>query len=82
MQLETKKETKDCSNLDKLRELVDQMETQSFGSTPYSHSLHDIQQVISSELKIINNLKKTDSKIKHYETICRNVLAIISSTQI
>jgi hypothetical protein len=82
MQLEIEKETNDCSNLDKLRDLIQQMELQPFASTPYSHSLNEIQKVISSELKIINNLKQSDSKIKHYETICRNVLAIISSAHI
>lgn len=82
MQLEIKKEMNDSSNLDKIRELIQQMELQTFASTPYSHSLNEIQQVISSELKIINNLKQSDSKIKHYEAICRNVLAIISSAHI
>lgn len=68
-------------NLVRLRELVGVLETQedTFG---YEKTLKEVEGIIKEELKIINNLKKTDSKLRHYETICTSILSVISATKL
>ena len=79
MQFETEKETKDCSNLEKLRSLVTQLEQQNQVEPPYTRTLTQIEKVIKEEKKIIGNLKKDESKIKHYEMICSSIMSLISA---
>ena len=72
--------SKDTTNLEKLRDLVDVLETQNQTEPPYTQTISQIEQVVKAEIKIIKNLKRNDTKIKHYETICNSVLALISAT--
>jgi hypothetical protein len=77
MQKETKTTT---SNLEKLRELVDHLEKQQFPDELYSGTLADIKQVIEEEQKVIKNLKRADSKIKHYEIMCNAIMALVTTS--
>lgn len=74
------KETKITTNLEKLRSLVDYLENQEFPGSKYSDALQNIKQVIEDEQKVISNLKRADVKIKHYETICSSIMALITSS--
>ena len=83
MQLETTKGsqmTKDTSNLDKLRALVDVLETQNQEEPQYTKTISTIEKVLKDELKVINKLTRKDVKLKHYEVICSSILALVTST--
>lgn len=67
------------SNLEKLRVLVDHLETQEFPGAGYSGTLSEIKKVIEDEQKVIKNLTRADSKIKHYETICSTIMALVTT---
>lgn len=70
------------SNLERLRVLVDTLESQKNDSKEYTCILNEIEDIIKEERKIISKLKKSDSKIKHYESICASILSVISATKI
>ena len=70
------------SNLERLRVLVDTLESQKNDSKEYTYILNEIEDIIKEERKIIGKLKKSDSKIKHYESICASILSVISATKI
>jgi hypothetical protein len=78
---EVQEETKTTtSNLDKIRELVNHLEQQEFPGENYSGTLTDIKKVIEEEQKVIRNLKRADSKIKHYETMCSAIMALVTAS--
>lgn len=70
------------NNLERLRVLVDTLESQKDDTKEYTCILNEIEGIIKEERKIIGKLKKSDTKIKHYETICASILSVISSTKI
>jgi len=70
------------NNLERLRVLVDILESQKDDTKEYTCILNEIEDIIKEERKIISKLKKSDTKIKHYETICASILSVISSTKI
>ena len=72
-------EIKELSNLQQLKDLVDTLEGQDKISKEYSETLSQIQTLIKEEKKIINKLKRPDAKLKHYESICSGILAIIGT---
>lgn len=76
-------ETEICTtNLEKLRILVDQLDSKNVISEEYHQTLKEIEKVIKDEKKIINKLKKTENKLQHYESICTTILSILSSTKL
>lgn len=76
-------ETEVCStNLEKLRMLVDQLESKNVVSDEYHHTLKEIERVIKDEKKIISKLKKPENKLQHYESICTTILSILSTTKL
>jgi hypothetical protein len=76
-------ETEVCStNLEKLRMLVEELETQNVVSDEYHQTLKEIEKVIKEEKKIISKLKKPENKLQHYETICSTILSILSTTKL
>lgn len=70
------------NNLERLRVLVDTLESQKDDTKEYTCILNEIEGIIKEERKIIGKLKKSDTKIKHYETICASILSVISATKI
>ena len=70
------------NNLERLRILVDTLESQKDDTKEYTCILNEIEGIIKEERKIISKLKKSDTKIKHYETICASILSVISATKI
>jgi hypothetical protein len=64
-------------NLDKLRELINKLDKSDI--ILYGDTLCNIENLIKKEKKIINNLKRSDTKLKHYEDICSGILSIISN---
>ena len=70
------------NNLERLRVLVDILESQKDDTKEYTCILNEIEDIIKEERKIIGKLKKSDTKIKHYETICASILSVISATKI
>ena len=79
--VEETKETEDSkSNLKKLRSLVNELEKHEMYSSKYGGILKEIESAIKDERKIICKLKRSDSKIKHYESICENILTIIGAS--
>lgn len=70
------------NNLERLRVLVDTLESQKDDTKEYTCILNEIEGIIKEERKIISKLKKSDTKIKHYETICASILSVISATKI
>lgn len=79
-QSEVTKKTTQKTNLEQLRDLVEVLETQQRPSDSYDTTLELIQSVINEEQKVINKLKRNDSKIKHYELICSSIMTIIGAT--
>ena len=69
-------------NLEKLRILVNTLESQKIDSKEYTIILNNIEGIINEEREIISKLKKSDVKIKHYETICSTILSVISATKL
>jgi hypothetical protein len=61
-------------NIKRLRELVDELDQDKNHKT-----LNKIETIIKEERVIINKLKRSDVKIKHYETICSSIMALIST---
>ena len=72
-------EIKEQSNLQKLKQLVDELEGHDKVSNEYSNTLRNIATLIKEEKQIISKLKRSDAKLKHYESICSGILAIIGS---
>ena len=70
------------NNLERLRVLVDILESQKDDTKEYTCILNEIEDIIKEERKIISKLKKSDTKIKHYATICASILSVISATKI
>ena len=67
------------SNLEKLKILVEQLENNNVTSDEYRYVLKEIENVIKEEKKVICKLKKSESKLEHYETICASILSLIST---
>lgn len=75
-------ESKLCvSNLDKLKRLVDELETKEEGEG-YQHTLKEIEGVIKYENKIIKSLKKPENKLKHYESVCATILSLLATVKL
>jgi hypothetical protein len=74
--------TENNDNLIKLRALVEELDTQETDTNEYNEILNEIESIIKEERKIISRLKKPDTKLKHYETICASILSVISATKL
>jgi hypothetical protein len=70
------------TNLEKLRLLVDELESQNIVSDDYHKTLKEIEKVIRDEKKVISKLKRPENKLQHYETICSTILSILSTSKI
>ena len=70
------------TNLEKLKSLVDKLEGKSIVSDEYQDTLKNIEKVIKMEKKVIINLKKSETKLQHYEGICNSILSIISTAKV
>ena len=68
------------TNLQKLKILVDELETYELSDKNYSNILSNIVKIIEKERAIISKLVKSDKKINHYEKICSAILSLISKT--
>ena len=68
------------TNLQKLKLLVDELETYELSDKNYSNILSNIVKIIEKERTIISKLVKNDKKINHYEKICSTILSLISKT--
>jgi hypothetical protein len=73
---------KELTNLQQIRKLVDVLEANPQSGTKYTGTLNDIQTVIDDELKIIDGLKQSKAKIRHYESICTAIVGILSKVAI
>lgn len=69
-------------NIIQLRKLVDALDKQDRDSDEYHILLSKISSIIEEEQTIISKLKGNDVKIKHYESICKNILSLISSVKV
>lgn len=70
------------TNLQKLKILVDELESLSDEDKVYSNVLSEIEKIIQKERTIISNLVKSDKKINHYEKICSTILSLIGKNKI
>lgn len=70
------------TNLDRLRDLVDQLEKHDTYGSEYNDTVKEIERIIKEERKVICNLKRSDTKIKHYESICENILTLIGANSL
>jgi hypothetical protein len=61
------------TNLQKLKILVDELESLSDGDKGYTSVLSEIEKI---------NLVKSDKKINHYEKICSTILSLIGKNKI
>jgi hypothetical protein len=68
--------------LNQLRTLVSELESSDENSDNYKDTLQKIESLIKEEITLIEKLKRSDNKVKHYENICTGILTIISSTNI
>ena len=66
-------------NIVQLRKLVEELDNRDQTSDEYHKILKDIQCVINDERAVINKLKRNDVRLQHYETMCKNILSIISA---
>lgn len=69
-------------NITKLRILVDELEVTESNTDDYRQTLHEIEDLIKEEIKLISKMKRPDNKLKHYENICAGILTMISSTKL
>lgn len=67
------------TNLDRLRDLVEQLDKHKTYGTEYNNTVKEIERIIKDERKVICNLKRSDTKIKHYENICESILTLIGA---
>lgn len=67
------------TNLERLRGLVEELERHEKYGSEYSDIVKEIETIIKKERKVICNLKKSDTKIKHYENICESILTLIGA---
>ncbi len=67
------------TNLDRLRDLVEQLDKHKAYGTEYNNTVKEIERIIKDERKVICNLKRSDTKIKHYENICESILTLIGA---
>lgn len=65
-------------NLTRLRKLVSVLDEQDIISDYYGDTLKQIQNIIEDEKCIINDIKDNETKIKHYETVCKSILNLIT----
>jgi len=72
----------ESENIVQLRHLIDELDKQDRMSDEYHKILNSIVQIINEEQNIICGLKGNEIKIKHYESICKNILSIISSVKV
>jgi hypothetical protein len=70
------------TNLEKLRMLVDRLESKNVVSEEYHQTLKEIEKIIKDEKKVISRLKKPENKLQHYETICTSILSILSTAKL
>jgi exonuclease VII small subunit len=78
---ETIEEGVACSeNILRLRELVDKLENDDNSLDESEDTLSEIEKLIKSERSIIKKLKRSDSKLRHYEVICNSILTLISAS--
>lgn len=70
------------TNLQKLKILVDELESLSDEDKVYPNVLSEIEKIIQKERTIISNLVKSDNKINHYEKICSTILSLIGKNKI
>lgn len=76
-------ETEVCStNLQKLKQLVDELDNHHQKSDEYQEIIQSIEKVIRKEKKVISQLIKTENKLAHYENICAAILSIISTAKV
>ena len=77
---QTETETEVCTtNLEKLKRLVDDLDTYHQKSDEYRSNIRNIGNVIKEEKKVINRMVKDENKLAHYENICATILTIIST---
>lgn len=72
----------ESENIMQLKRLIDDLDKQDELSDEYHNTLKEIRSIINSEECVINNLKNPNTKIKHYQNVCKNILSIISTTNI
>jgi len=70
------------ANLERLRDLVEQLEKHEMYGVEYNDTVKEIERIIKEERKVICNLKRSDIKIKHYENICESILTLISANTV
>lgn len=70
------------TNLDRLRDLVEQLEKHEIYGVEYNDTVKEIERIIKEERKVICNLKRSDTKIKHYESICESILTLIGANSL
>ena len=70
------------TNLEKLRNLVKELESNSIISDEYQQILKEIEKTIKDEKKVISRLRKPENKLQHYENICTTILSLLSTTKI
>lgn len=69
------------TNLQKLKILVDELESLDSSEVGYPSLLLEIEKIIEKERTIISNLVKSDRKISHYENICSTILSLINKNK-
>jgi hypothetical protein len=75
-------ESKVCnSNIEKLKLLVSELDKRDSLSEEYQTILKEIEKIIKEEKEIINKLKRSEVKVKHYESICAAILSLIATTK-
>jgi hypothetical protein len=72
----------ESENIIQLRHLIDELDKQDRLSDEYYKILNNIVRIINEEQTVICGLKGNENKIKHYESICKNILSIISSVKV
>ena len=72
----------DSENLKQLKQLVEELDKQDQLSDEYFNTIKEIQSIINKEECIIGKIKEDGTKLKHYQNICKNILNIISTTNI
>lgn len=69
------------TNLEKLRILVDTLEKEDNNSIDYHKLLTEIETIIKDEKSIISNLKNSETKLRHYEIICKTILSLLATVK-